>query len=212
MEMFDLLFDHFGPQRWWPAETRLEVIVGTILTQNTNWANVEKAIKNLKERGFLSLKCLYSLDLSELANTIRPAGYFNIKAQRLRNLISFIMEQYGDLSRFLDEKTAVLRERLLSVKGVGPETADSILLYAAGRPAFVIDAYTHRILSRHHTIEEETTYEALQLLFVEHLPEDPVLFNEFHALIVRTGKDFCRKKPRCNLCPLTDWGIISPLC
>ncbi|MEE9419963.1 MAG: endonuclease III domain-containing protein [Desulfatiglandaceae bacterium] len=213
VEMFDLLLNSFGPQNWWPAETELEMMVGAVLTQNTNWKNVEKAIQNLKGKGLLSPDALYPLPMNELAQEIRPAGYFNIKAKRLKNLMQFIMEQYeGDLSLFLKDGTQTLREGLLSVKGVGPETADSILLYAACRPIFVIDTYTHRILSRHGMIEEEASYYELQELFMDHLPDNPDLFGEFHALIVRAGKDYCRKNPLCSQCPLEKWGPNPPRC
>jgi len=210
-EMYTLLLDHFGPQNWWPAETELEVMVGAVLTQNTNWSNVEKAISNLRKRNLLSLEGLSTVPLVELAGDIRPAGYFNIKAKRLRNLVNFIVERYeGDLSAFLDEETQALREGLLSVKGIGPETADSILLYAARRPVFVVDAYTHRILGLHGMIDDEAGYYELQQFLMGHLPEDHVLFNEFHALIVQTGKTYCRKKPICSRCPLLEWGPITP--
>jgi endonuclease-3 related protein len=209
MDMFKLLFNHFGPQSWWPAQTELEVMVGAVLTQNTNWRNVEKAIDNLKQRGILSLHGLHALSIPELAEQIRPAGYFNIKAKRLKNLIEFVVDRYGaDLSRFLEEEILSLRNGLLSVNGIGPETADSILLYAAHRPVFVVDAYTHRILSRHGMVDDEASYNDLQALFMEHLPDDPALFNEFHALIVMTGKNYCRRKPLCNRCPLAEWGPI----
>ena len=210
-EMFSLLLRHFGPQDWWPAETELEVMVGAVLTQNTNWGNVEKAISNLKKQGMLSLQGLFTSSAPELAEAIRPAGYFNIKAKRLKNLIGFIVKRYGsDLEVFLGEETHALREALVSVKGIGPETADSILLYAAHRPVFVIDAYTYRILSRHGMIEQEASYHELQQLFMNNLPEDIDMFNEFHALLVRTGKQYCRKKPHCQLCPLLEWGPIKP--
>ena len=206
-EMFELLFGHFGHQHWWPGETPFEVMVGAVLTQNTNWKNVEKAIENLKTKERLTLEGLHMLSLSELAEDIRPAGYFNIKAKRLKNLIEFIVDKYEkDLSLLLNESPALLREGLLSVKGIGPETADSILLYAARKPVFVIDAYTYRILRRHGMAEEEMTYEGLQAVFMDHLPDDPQLYNEFHALIVRTGKEYCRKTPRCDRCPLYSWG------
>ncbi|MDY6971741.1 MAG: endonuclease III domain-containing protein [Thermodesulfobacteriota bacterium] len=206
IEMFSLLLNHFGPQDWWPADTALEVMVGAVLTQNTNWKNVQRAIENLKKRGLLSLAGLQAVAVTELAQEIRPAGYFNIKAGRLKNLIDFIGDRYhGDLSKFLEDETEILRQGLLSVKGIGPETADSILLYAAGRPVFVIDAYTHRILSRHGMTNEQTTYIELQNFFVDHLPEDTALFNEFHALIVQTGKNYCRKKSLCHSCPLKEW-------
>ncbi len=210
--MFTELLNHFGPQHWWPGETELEVIVGAVLTQNTNWKNVEKAILNLKEKGLLSPHQLNALSVSELAQLIRPAGYFNIKAKRLKNLIDLLRERYHlDLSRLLDEETDTLRQELLSVNGIGPETADSILLYAAQRPVFVVDAYTHRILRRHGMTDEQTDYHELQSLFMDHLPDDPSLFNEFHALIVKTGKEYCRRKPLCHLCPLQEWGPVPPV-
>jgi endonuclease-3 related protein len=212
MDMFQLLLDRFGPQEWWPGETELEMMIGAIFTQNTNWKNVEKVLKHLKDRHLLSLKGIRSLSTHELAERIRPVGYYNVKAKRLKNLIEFIVDRYdGDLDGLLMEETGVLREGLLSVKGIGPETADSILLYAAGRPIFVIDTYTHRILSRHSMIDDQASYDELQALFMDHLPDDPDLFNEFHALIVRTGKEYCRKKPLCNECPLNTWGSISLL-
>ena len=211
MGMFTELLNHFGPQHWWPGETELEVIVGAVLTQNTNWTNVEKAILNLKEKGLLSLHQLDALSVSELAQLIRPSGYFNIKAKRLKNLIDLLSERYHlDLSRLLDEETDTLRKELLSVNGIGPETADTILLYASHRPVFVVDAYTHRIMRRHGMTDEQTDYHELQSLFMDHLPDDPSLFNEFHALIVKTGKEYCRRKPLCHLCPLQDWGSVSP--
>jgi endonuclease-3 related protein len=211
-EMYNLLMGHFGPQNWWPAETELEVMVGAVLTQNTNWSNVEKAIGNLKKRGVLTLEGLRVIAATELAEDIRPAGYYNVKAKRLKNLINFIVERYQtDLSIFLGEETQTLRQGLLSVKGVGPETADSILLYAAQRPVFVIDAYTHRILSIHGMIDDQAGYYELQEFFMDHLPEDPVLFNEFHALLVQTGKEYCRKRPRCTSCPLLQWGPSPPV-
>lgn len=206
MEMHDRMIAHFGPQNWWPARSRFEVMVGAVLTQNTNWKNVEKAIENLRRDRLLSLPALQAVGQAELAEKIRPAGYFNIKARRLKNLINFICEAYGgDLEAFLTDSTDRLREGLLSVNGIGPETADSIILYAAHRPIFVIDAYTHRLLSRHQMCEETADYYTLQDLFAAHLPEDAGLFNEFHALIVRTAKDFCKKTPLCRECPLKDW-------
>ena len=207
MEMYDLMLNHFGPQHWWPAEDALEMMVGAILTQNTSWNNVEKAIKNLKKRSILNIKALYSISVPELAEEIRPAGYFNIKAARLKNLIKFIVERYdGDISMLLMEKTDVLREGLLSIRGVGPETADSILLYAVERPIFVIDSYTHRILNRHGLADDQASYYELQGLFMDNLVEDTGFFNEFHALIVRLGKQYCRRKPLCDRCPLEKWG------
>lgn len=208
-EMFHLLKTRFGPQQWWPADTPLEVMVGAVLTQNTNWKNVEKAILNLKKKDLLSLERLYGLAPEALAHEIRPAGYYNIKARRLKNLMEFVMTQYqGDLEALKQEALPTLRQGLLSVNGVGPETADSILLYALHRPVFVVDAYTHRILIRHAMADEQATYQDLQELFVMHLPDDPSLYNEFHALIVQAGKHYCRKKPLCESCPLKTWGNI----
>ncbi|MBW1787346.1 MAG: endonuclease III domain-containing protein [Deltaproteobacteria bacterium] len=208
MEMFELMLEHFGPQNWWPADGELEMMVGAVLTQNTNWKNVEKALRSLKDGGYLSLEGLDGLPAEELAQLIRPAGYYNIKAKRLKNLLRFLMDQYGsDLSLFLQDATRSLREGLLSVKGIGPETADSILLYAAHRPVFVIDAYTYRILYRHDMADDQAGYEELQDLFMDHLPEDAPLFNEFHALIVKTGKHYCKKRPLCAKCPLEAWRM-----
>ena len=206
LEMFHLLLDHYGPRHWWPADTPLEMMIGAVLTQNTNWKNVERAIENLKKRDLLTFKRLHRIGIAQLAREIRPAGYYNIKADRLKNLINFVADHYdGDMETMLNEDTLSLRQGLLSVNGIGPETADSIILYAAEYPVFVIDAYTHRILNRHGMAEDQATYPVLQELFMDNLPDDPVLFNEFHALIVEAGKDYCRKKPQCTRCPLNTW-------
>jgi endonuclease-3 related protein len=211
LEMYKAMFDRFGPQHWWPGETAIEIVVGAVLTQNTSWKNVEKAIGRLSERGLLSLKALHSSNPTELADAIRPAGYYNIKAKRLKNLVGLIASSHGeDLEGFLSQETHRLREALLSVKGIGPETADSILLYAGGHPVFVVDAYTFRILSRHGMCDETAAYQELQDLFMDHLPHETALFNEFHALIVRTAKEFCAKTPRCAQCPLFMWGRTRP--
>jgi len=203
-KVYKTLYTHYGPQYWWPAESRFEVILGAILTQNTNWKNVEKAIANLKEKNLLSSKALQKLPQKRLATLIRPSGYFNIKADRIKSFLHFLESLYGgDLQRMFREKTGTLREKLLSVKGVGPETADSILLYAGCRPVFVVDAYTRRILSRHGLVDAGIGYEDLRALFESHLEPDLRTFKEFHGLIVWTGKDFCRKRPRCGACPLS---------
>ena len=203
MTIYSLLFTAYGPQNWWPAESRFEMMIGAILTQNTSWNNVEKAIRNLKRRDLLSVEALSDISVPTLAEHIRPAGYFNIKAKRLKNLIVFIQEKYdGDLSELFSGSTETIRMALLSVRGIGLETADSMILYGAGRPLFVVDTYTHRILSRHNLIGEEAGYYELQTVFMENLPHDAELFKEFHALIVKTGKDYCRKKPLCPDCPL----------
>jgi len=203
MGMYDLLFSAFGPQNWWPADTELEMMVGAVLTQNTSWNNVAKAIQNLKAEGLMSVQGLREIPASLLAGYIRPAGYYNLKAKRLKNLIKYIAEKYdGDINRLFSPDTDTIRNGLLSVNGIGMETADSITLYGAGRPLFVIDTYTHRILARHVLIEEEAGYDDLQMFFMDNLAHDVALFKEFHALIVKTGKDFCRRKPLCANCPL----------
>ncbi|MGD1043483.1 MAG: endonuclease III domain-containing protein [Sedimentisphaerales bacterium] len=202
-EIYDLLLERFGPQDWWPGDTPFEVIVGAILTQNTNWANVEKAITNLKNAKVLSPDKLHSIDVKKLAELIRPAGYFNIKAKRLKNFLDWFFENYsGELKNLENMRTAELRQELLSVKGIGPETADSILLYALNRLVFVVDAYTARICSRHHLIDEGADYFQIQEMFESNLPSDIQLFNEYHALIVHLGKDFCKPMPKCEECPL----------
>ena len=202
--IYQRLLDHFGPQHWWPGETPFEILVGAILTQNANWQNVEKAIGNLKDAGMLSLEKMSALPVALLAEYIRPSGYYNIKAGRLRNLLEHINREHeGDLEAFLGQPTDLLRQQLLSIKGIGPETADSMVLYAASRPVFVVDAYTHRILSRHGIIPEEYGYAEIQELFMDNLEADAALFNEYHALLVRIGKECCRKsKPACERCPL----------
>jgi len=198
------MYDRLGPQHWWPGETPFEVLVGAILTQNTNWKNVERAIDNLKGVGLLSLEALSALPVGLLAEYIRPAGYYNIKAGRLHNLLTHINQTHqGDLQAFLDQPLEPFREALLSIKGIGPETADSILLYAANLPIFVVDTYTHRILSRHQVIDEEFGYQEIQELFMDHLECDPQLYNEYHALLVRVGNVYCKKtNPDCAACPL----------
>ena len=203
MTIYDLLFTAYGPQNWWPAESQFEMMIGAILTQNTSWKNVEKAIQNLKRRDLLSVEALSDISVPTLAEHIRPAGYFNIKAKRLKNLIALIQEKYdGDLDGLFSGDTETIRMELLSVRGIGLETADSMILYGAGRALFVVDTYTHRILSRHNLIGEEAGYYDLQTLFMDNLPHEVELFKEFHALIVKTGKDYCRKKPLCPDCPL----------
>jgi endonuclease-3 related protein len=203
-EVYQNLFDHFGPQNWWPGETPFEIIVGAVLTQNTNWGNVSKAIDNLKDAGLLSFSSLKLLTVDEIASYIRPSGYYNLKAKRLRNLLDMIEEVYfGELDLFLKDSLESGRDNLLSVKGVGPETADSILLYACGLPTFVIDTYTHRVFSRHQLVDEETDYESMQDLFVSQLPQEVQLYNEYHALIVRVASTYCKKtNPLCEQCPL----------
>lgn len=203
LRIYNLLYAFFGPQHWWPGETPFEVMVGAVLTQNTNWTNVTAALENLKQDNLLDLDTLTALPVQLLAEKIRPAGYFNLKAKRLKNLLTQVRNHGGNLEKFFAADRETLRERLLEVKGIGPETADSILLYAAGQPSFVVDAYTHRVLYRHHLIPEEIGYHDIQELFTSSLPEDSSLFNEYHALLVRLGKEYCKKStPRCSGCPL----------
>jgi endonuclease-3 related protein len=200
------LFRRFGPQHWWPGRTPFEIIVGAVLMQNTNWNNVEKAIANLRRERALTPRALKEMSLLKLSALIRPAGYFNVKARRLKNFIRFLFEEYGgSLARMAKEPLAVLRPKLLSVNGIGPETADSILLYAFNKPVFVIDAYTKRFLYRHNFAGHDADYHALQDVFTRALPTDRRLFNEYHALIVRLGKEFCKPRPSCESCPLKDY-------
>lgn len=203
LDTYKTLYNAFGPQHWWPGDTPFEISVGAILTQNTNWTNVEKAIGNLKENNVLNAGRLHKLGTKKLASLIRPSGYFNVKAERLKNFLSYIHIHYNDsLAGMKKVDTQNLREELLSVNGIGPETADSILLYALERPVFVIDAYTRRALSRHGLASDNAAYHELQTLFHEAIPSDVNIYNEYHALLVKLGKDFCRPKPRCAGCPL----------
>ena len=201
--MYKKLYACFGPQHWWPGETPFEVAVGAILTQNTNWYNVEKAIANLKSDKVLNPRALHDMSHERLASLIRPAGYFNIKAKRLKNFIGLLINKYhGSMSKMKREDLSSVRKKLLSVNGIGPETADSIILYALEKPVFVIDAYTKRVLSRHNILEHDASYDAFQELFHSKLRKDISLFNEYHALFVRLAKENCRTKPLCTGCPL----------
>ncbi len=206
-DMYNRLLTAFGPQHWWPGDTPLEIMTGAVLTQNTSWQNVEKAITNLQEADLLTFDILSSLAPEVLAEQIRPCGYYNLKAGRLLNLLRFIQQKYDNLEDFLAQEINDLRRELLSIKGIGPETADSIILYAASQPSFVVDAYSVRVLVRHQFLaEDEADYHLVREMFMDSLPLDTALFNEYHALLVRLGKDFCRKtKPRCAECPLKDF-------
>ncbi len=216
LEIHDRLLAAFGPQHWWPGRSPFEVMVGAVLVQNTSWKNVERAINNLWENDLLAPKPLYALHIEELQELIRPAGYFRLKAGRLRNLLELVVEEYdGDVDRLFAEDIETLREKLLGVNGVGPETADSIILYAAEKPRFVVDTYTHRVLARHGWIDYADDYHAMQELFEYTLPQDVALYNEFHALLVRVGNMYCKKKaPLCEECPLGEMlpesGVVAP--
>jgi endonuclease III related protein len=202
-KIYALLNDYFGDLHWWPAADPFEVMVGAILTQNTAWTNVEKAIRALRERSLISPEALFSITEDDLAPIIRPSGYYHLKAERLKAFVRFLMTEYsGKIERMKAEDLFRLRDKLLRVKGIGPETADSILLYACQKPIFISDAYTKRILLRHGLIGEDADYHSIQSLFMNHLQPDSDLFNRYHALIVNTGKTFCRKRAECEKCPL----------
>ena len=203
IDIYNMLYSFYGPQYWWPGDTPFEIAVGAILTQNTNWGNVEKAIKNLKDAKALSAKAMHEMPHQKLASLIRPAGYFNIKAKRLKSFIDFLADDYnGSMKKMRKDEMEPLRKKLLDVHGIGPETADSILLYALDKPVFVIDAYTKRVLSRHKILDYNASYDEYQNLFHKELDEDLQLFNEFHALFVMVGKDYCKPKPLCEKCPV----------
>ncbi|MBE0481784.1 MAG: endonuclease III domain-containing protein [Dehalococcoidia bacterium] len=205
LSLFELLFRRYGPQHWWPGDSPFEVIVGAILTQSASWGNVEKAVNSLKHAGALSPASLRDLPLTELAQLIYPSGYYNAKALKLKAFAEHLGEEYGDsLDSLFSLEIPDLREELLGIHGIGPETADSIILYAAYKPVFVIDAYTRRVISRLGLAPLRDTYDSYQALFMEHLPPDSALFNEYHALFVRHGKDTCRKRPDCAACCLRD--------
>lgn len=205
LEPYARLLDAYGPQHWWPGDTPFEVMVGAILTQNTAWSNVERAIANLKASGRLSCRGILSLGDATLAELIRPAGYFNVKARRLKALCAFLADR--GMAAAPERLRALaplpdLRRQLLAVHGVGEETADSILLYALGLPVFVVDAYTRRIFSRLGLIAGDEPYACIQQSFEAALPREVALYNEYHALIVHHGKTVCRPRPRCHACPL----------
>ena len=203
LAFYKTLLSHFGPQNWWPGDAPFEVMLGAILTQNTNWKNVAKAIANLKQADLLDPHRLAQLDHEHLAVLIKPAGYFNIKARRLHNFLTWFIDRFdGNVESAERIDTASLRAELLSVKGVGPETADSILLYGLGRLTFVVDTYTCRILWRHHLLDEDIDYDFVQELFTDALPADLSLYNEYHTLLVALGKTYCRPRPACSACPL----------
>ncbi|OCC14312.1 Endonuclease III [Dissulfuribacter thermophilus] len=204
MDIYERLYRHFGPQGWWPGDTPFEVCVGAILTQNTSWKNVERAIENLKIEGLLSPEQLSKVGLVELAELIRPAGYYNVKAKRLRNFLDALMKDFcGSLDKLFSLELFEARRWLLSISGIGPETADSILLYAGNKPIFVVDAYTFRLLTRHEIIWGDESYDEVQDLFLKKLPNDVKLFNEYHALLVAVGKECCKKSSyKCQDCPV----------
>ena len=207
LKFYQKLYRHFGPQHWWPGETPFEVMVGAILTQNTAWKNVERAIENLKKENALSPEEINKMNIEKLAQLIKPSGFYNLKAKRLKSFIERFMEDFnGDIQGMKKLEKGRLREWLLSIPGIGRETADSIILYAVEKPIFVIDAYTRRILSRHGLIKGDENYDEIQEIFHKNLPVDTGLYNEYHALIVTLGKEYCKKQnPLCETCPLKEF-------
>ncbi len=205
-EVYERLHARFGPQHWWPGDSRWEIMVGAVLTQNTSWRNVEKAIANLKRADRLQPDRMRRVRLTTLSQLVRPSGYFNLKARRLKALVGFLYDHYGgDPARVGTKPLNEERAELLGVYGIGPETADSILLYAGGQPIFVVDAYTRRIMARLGLPGEDSTYEELQALLMKNLRPDAKYFNEYHALLVALGKMICTKRlPHCVECPLND--------
>ena len=200
IDIYNRLYAHFGPRHWWPAQTPFEVMVGAILTQNTAWSNVEKAIRNLKKERALTPGKIRKIPQEKLATLIRPSGFYNEKAKKLKEFV-----------KFLKPNAEYSREELLNIKGIGKETADSILLYAFNKPAFVVDAYTKRIFSRHYFLGKNADYDEIQRFFTGNLPNKTKLFNEYHALIVELGKNYCKKNsPICKICPLSAYAREVP--
>jgi endonuclease-3 related protein len=203
-QIFNILLNTYGPQNWWPGETQLEICIGAILTQNTNWQNASRAISNLIDADSLDIEAIHKIPTAELAELIRPSGYYNQKALKLKRFANFIIENLdGDFDNAMDIPTEILRKQLLEVKGIGPETADDMLLYAFDRPVFVVDAYTFRILFRHGIIEDNFTYNEIADVFHCGIEPDIKIYGEYHGLIVKVGKNYCKKsKPKCAECPL----------
>lgn len=204
VRFYQAMNDHFGDLHWWPGESTLEIAIGAVLTQNTAWRNVERAIYNLKQAQLIHIENIMHIETGVLEGLLRPAGFFRVKAERLTNLLRFILTEYaGDFDRMFEEDVWALRNKLLQVKGIGEETADCILLYGGNKPVFVVDAYTRRVLTRHGLISNKVyRYGEIQELFMNHLPSDRALYGQFHALFVEVGKAFCRKMPDCRACPL----------
>lgn len=212
--IYDRLYERFGSQNWWPGDTAFEIAIGAILTQNTSWRNVSHALENLKREGLLEPKIFNATETEKIATFIKPSGYYNLKAHRLKEFVTFLFSKYeGSLDNMFKGDPWRVRKELLEIKGIGLETADSILLYAGNIPIFVVDTYTRRVLLRHNLIDGKATYTQIQNLFMDNLPKDTKLFNEFHALFVQLGKEICKKKPNCTICPLRELkDIIKYLC
>ena len=200
---YDLMADHFGPTNWWPGDSDFEIAVGAILTQNTAWRNVEKALANLTSENLLSPRAILDCGEARLEMALKPSGFFRVKARRLTSFCAFLVEGYGgSMGRLAEQPLDTLRAELLGVHGIGPETADDIILYACEQPVFVVDAYTRRILSRHGHVRPEIGYEDLRALFEKHLDKNVALYKDYHGQIVRTGNTYCRATPKCESCPL----------
>lgn len=203
LEVYNLLYKSYGPRHWWPADNAFEVMVGAILTQNTNWINVERAIRNLRKERALTPSAIYSMSSKKLAGLIRPSGYYNIKTMRLKNFIHYLFLKYsGRLTLIRRQRLGSLRREMLGVKGLGPETVDSIILYALKKPIFVVDAYTRRIMNCQGIIKSDSGYEEIQSVFMKNLPKNVKFFNEYHALLVEHAKRVCRSSPGCQECVL----------
>ncbi|WP_292459823.1 endonuclease III domain-containing protein [Methanothermococcus sp.] len=205
MDIYNKLLSQFGAQYWWPAETPYEVVIGAVLTQNTSWKNVEKALENLKKENLIDEKKILSMDIEKLKELIKPAGFYNIKAERLKNITKYIVDNYGTTNNLAKTEKDInsLRNELLAIKGIGKETSDSILLYALNKPIFVVDAYTRRIFSRCGIIDKSMDYDEIRLIFENNILLNLNVYKEYHALIVELGKNYCKKKnPLCNECPL----------
>lgn len=203
VHFYETLNHYFGDLHWWPGDSTLEMMIGAVLTQNTSWRNVERAIHNLKRENLIHIANMLNTDQGVLEQLLRPSGFFRVKTARLRNLLRFIADTYAaDLERMFNEETGPLRESLLAIPGIGEETADCILLYGGLKSIFVVDAYTRRILKRHGLIGAKATYGEIQHLFMDRLDHDQSLFGQYHALLVEVGKRFCRRIPRCESCPL----------
>jgi endonuclease III related protein len=204
-EYFEKMYSFYGPQGWWPAESAFEVCIGAILTQNTSWVNVEKAIKNLKAANALDHKKLLTMEHNDLAGLIRPSGFFNVKSRRIRSFLKWVEQHFnGSLENMFIADWLELRDELLMIEGVGPETCDSILLYAGNKPSFVVDSYTNRLFRRLGLLQGAETYQQVREAFMLNLPAEVWVYNEYHALIVEHCKRFCRKKPLCTDCPLNN--------
>jgi endonuclease-3 related protein len=211
IDIFDALYSTFGPQHWWPAKSDFEVIVGAILTQSVSWVNVEKAIRNLKKESLLSIDAILEADEKSLAGLIKSTRFYNQKAAKLKNFCNYIKTRYtGDIYEMFKNDVLKIRQELLSIKGLGAETADSIILYAAKKPIFVVDSYTKRVFFRMGFFDDSIDYQSMQDFFMKHLPKDTKLYNEYHALIVKLGKDYClSRQPKCEVCPLNDHFCTS---